>query len=81
METILLKTKCDDFEVESENSDAECFQNSWINSKREVIKNPKLCDICVYNKKHKHHTYQSWIDYRNEIGIPSKCYLCDGKNI
>ncbi len=69
---ILLETQCDDFEISSENSDAECFDNGWIRSKQKVIHQPSLCDICVYNRKHKHHTYDSWEEYRKSIGIPPK---------
>jgi hypothetical protein len=70
---ILLKSKCADFEIHSENSDAECFDwGGWIKSKEIVIKKPKVCDICVYNKKHSHHNYDSWNEYRAKIGIPPK---------
>ena len=72
MRTILLTTECDNFEIASGNSDSECFDENDEIAKENVIKNPKLCEICVYNKKHSHHNYQSWIDYRNKIGIPRK---------
>jgi hypothetical protein len=69
---IQLTVGCNDFEICSENSDAECFCNSYIKSVKIVTQMPHICDICVYNSIHKHHTLQSWITYRNNIGIPPK---------
>ena len=72
-----MNNKCKDFEVCPGNSDAECFfdNDDWDDysqQKNKIEKNPSICDICVYNEKHKHHNYESWKEYRKEIGIPPK---------
>lgn len=72
-----MKGKCNDFDISCQNSDAECFNwdaPQWDNKLAEnaIKDNPKICDICVYNPKHKHHNYKSWQEYRKDIGVPPK---------
>lgn len=67
-----MNNKCKNFETCAENSDAECFLNNYLRSEEVVFNSPHICDICVYNEKHKHHTYDSWNEYRKKIGIEPK---------
>lgn len=67
-----MEKKCKEFEINSENSDAECFVGEHIESEGLVNKNPLLCEICVYNQKYKGIGYNGWITYRKKIGIPPK---------
>jgi hypothetical protein len=72
--------ECEDFEICSENSDAECFLNEiypceefrLISVTKRIKKNPSLCDICVYNKKHKGMGWKKWKKFRKQIGIQPK---------
>ena len=67
-----MEAKCDNFEIISMISDSECFDNDFESAKTNVIKNPEICEICIYNKKHNHRDYNSWQAYRKEIGIPPR---------
>ena len=76
--------KCGDPDPYAGNSDAECFTDPeyedyydgndyddlrWFErAEQKVRKNPKLCDICVYNKKFKGWNWDQWEKFRKEIG-------------
>lgn len=62
--------QCKDFEIASENSDAECF----VDKESELLLNdkPNLCEICVYNKKYDGMNWEQWVNYRKKIGVEPK---------
>ena len=62
--------KCDDFDINFENSDSECHSDTSIGAKTKIVNNCSICDICVYNREHAHHTYTSWKEFREKLNLP-----------
>jgi hypothetical protein len=59
--------QCKNFEINCGNSDAECF--AWLEcddntlvllSKINLINNPHICNVCVYNIKFENLTYEQF---------------------
>lgn len=66
--------KCNEFNVNCDNSDAECFSNSEIDtvlkSKIILLSDPSICDRCVYNNKFSGYNYEQWETYKREVIVP-----------
>lgn len=74
MEEKIARVQCGEFEVNSGNSDAECFtQNSFYfrpeyhpikypssESLKKIKANPDICKLCVYNKKYENMGRKEW---------------------
>ena len=63
----MIGNKCEDFEVSCMNSDGLCFKDDIVESKVAVLRNPKICDHCVYNPKFKNYTYEQWEEYKEAL--------------
>ena len=62
--------KCEDFDVNCCNSDANCtadIDDSEVNivtSKGNLINNGSLCDVCPYNTKFKNFNHNEFEEYK-----------------